>query len=186
MFSFDLKKIVMLISIATVSVAGFWYYKENMSNKTGIFDYKPSRDRAFLINLFNENRYWLVGESIKDFSAEYTLDNKASSRNPMDKNNLIIKVQVEDGKPAGLVAYRILKLLEAQILYLVVDQKYRGKGYAKNLLEYALGDLKKRDMNMAWLITRMGNKPARSLYESLAFKEFWSDDKFIKYKKYLI
>jgi len=155
-----------------------------ISNKhTGIFDYNPKTDRQFILDIFKNNWYWLVSESSVDFSAQYMLDNKSSSKDKI--GDLNIKVYYDKNKPTGFVAYFMKNLNYAQILFIAVAEQYRGHGYSKKMINYALNDLKKKGAYIVYLITRTNNKTARALYKSTGFEQVEDDGKFVKYKKVL-
>lgn len=56
-----------------------------------------------------------------------------------------------------------------QIIDLVVDEKHRGNGYAKALLEYGLNELKNNGIKMISLEVRVDNDRAIHLYEAAGF-----------------
>lgn len=56
-----------------------------------------------------------------------------------------------------------------QIIDLVVDEESRGKGYAKELLDYSLNELKSSGIKMISLEVRVDNERAIHLYESAGF-----------------
>lgn len=184
----NLKKIFLSFSflfLVAITLGGaIWYYSVSYV-ENNITDYNPCRDRSFILNLFKTNWYWLVSDDSKDFSPEYILDNRASSRKPEHKGNLTIKVYSVGGSPVGFVAYHTKKLFEGFILFLAVEEKYRKMGYAKKLMDYALEDLKNRGMSVVRLVTRVINKPARNLYESMGFKDYWTDGTYIRFEKRL-
>jgi ribosomal protein S18 acetylase RimI-like enzyme len=179
-------KKILLLMLATISVcSGIWIFQKNTAF-VNISDYKPERDRAFILDIFKKDFFWLVAdEGSETFSAEYMLDNRTSSRRPVRKGNLIIKVYTDEGNPAAFIAYYTKKLYEGYILFISVGEKYRKKGYARTLIKYALEDLKRRGSSVVRMLTRNINKPARSLYESLGFKQYWTDGKYVRYEKYL-
>lgn len=149
-----------------------------------IQDYDPARDREFILNVFKNNYYWLVNDP--EFSPEYMLDNKASSKKPKDKGNLTIKTYVVDGKPVAFTAYYPKKLYEGFVLFLAVDAPHRGRGYARQLLAYDIDQLKKQGSAIIRLITRTDNTPARKLYDGMGFIGSETEDKkYVKYVKRL-
>jgi len=113
------------------------------------------------------------------------LDNRASSKRPECKNNLTIKVDYENGEPAGFVAYYPKAFYEGFVLFVAVDQNFRSRGIAKNLLGYAINDLKSKGSTIIRLQTRLINKPARKVYSGMGFEETWNDGEFIGYEKRL-
>ena len=55
---------------------------------------------------------------------------------------------------------------------LYIEEAYRRKGYAKELLEYALNLLDKENPDFIDINVLYANEKARNLYKSLGFKEF--------------
>ncbi len=168
---------IKLIFLAIILLILFTMFNRN---NTGIFDYNPKTDREFILNIFAKNWYWLVSENSVDFSAEYMLDNKASSRDRTQDLN--IKVYYEKDQPIGFVAYFMLASHYGRILFIAIEDKYRGKGYSKKLINYAIEDLRKKKASIITLTIRTNKKAARALYTSIGFKETRDDGKFIDYK----
>jgi ribosomal-protein-alanine N-acetyltransferase len=59
---------------------------------------------------------------------------------------------------------------EANLLKIIISAKHRRKGYGKELLKYAIGLLKEKEIRNVFLEVRVSNIPAKKLYESLNFK----------------
>jgi len=152
------------------------YYENNIQN------YKPTRDRQFILDLFKKNWYWLTAND--QLSPENILDTSSLTHTDgSHKANLIIKVYLETNQPIGFIAYYKKQLYQGYIQFLAVDDQYRGKGYAKKLVQYALDDLKRMGCISIQILTRMSNSSARAVYEKAGFKELWSNKEFIEYKK---
>ena len=158
--------------------AGIWWY----SHADGIYPYCSDRDRETVISLFDKNWYWLVSEGSISFSPEYMLDNRASSRSPEHVGNLNLFVYRAENNTAGFLAYYRKSALRGFILFLVVDDAYRGRGYARQLLEYALNDLKNQGVAQIELVTRLSNEKARGLYLGAGFHEIWRDEGYVRYE----
>jgi len=165
-----------------------YLYSENKKNNN-ICEYNKLRDKQFILNMFKKNWYWLVDEDDdKDFSPEYMLDTKSSSNNEKDKGNLNIKVFVEDNITKGFITYyteinKKNKLKNGVIFILGVDEKYRNKGIAKELLKYAINDLKNRlKCDSIYLYTRSVNNPAIKCYLDLGFKPKYGGIGYIKFE----
>lgn len=170
------------MSLGVLLLAGaLWYSLARHSE--GIAPYDPARDRSEILSIFTKDWYWMVSDYSGDFTPEYMLDNRASSREPLHKGDLTIRVFLIDGKPVGFVTYLTKELLEGKILHLGVDRAYRSKRVGRQLMTYALDDLKKRGSRLVRLMTRVDNAPARKLYTSLGFKEIWTDGAYLKYEK---
>ena len=162
---------------AASAVGGWWYYAAD-----GIHGYSASRDRAAILSLFDANWYWLVSEYSLGFSPEYMLDHAASSQAPEHEGNLSLYVYRAERKTVGFLAYYLKSPLRGYILFLVVDDTYRGKGYARALMDFGLKKLRDRGVRTIELVTRVSNTPARSLYESSGFVENWRDGGFVHYE----
>lgn len=173
------KKIIAAASLIAASAAGFQIYNYYHG---AIYSYTSGKDRAFIIDLFKNNWYWLVSERSTDFSVEYMLDNKASSKSA-PRGDLTLKVYRKEGVPVAFVGYFTKELYEGYVLFLAVDEKARSKGYARTLLAYALDDLKKRGCLVIRLITRTNNIRGQKLYTGMGFKKTWEREGFVRFEK---
>jgi ribosomal protein S18 acetylase RimI-like enzyme len=173
-----------LILVGTV-IAGISLWRYTTGSSEGIYTYNPSTDRAFVIDMFKQDWYWLISDYSPDYSVEHMLDTKSASREPQDFGKLIIKTYRVKGKPVGFICYYKGELLEGRILFLSVDKTYRGKGYARTLLNFALDDLKKQGIRVARMFTRVDNERGRKLYTGLGFKQIWTDGAYLMYEKVL-
>jgi ribosomal protein S18 acetylase RimI-like enzyme len=163
---------------------GSWYYRAHKGE--GIYTYEPSVDRAFILDLFKKDWYWLVSDYSPNYSPEHMLDYKASSQEPQKVGNLTIRMYRKGGEPLGFVAYFMKELFEGYILFLGVGREARGHGYARRLFGEALDDLKKRGATVIRLITRTDNQRGRKLYSGMGFKEIWTDGAYVKYEKKVV
>ncbi len=168
-----------------IGAIGFSYYYYSMSHYTGIVEYKKSRDKVAIVELFNKNWYWLVSEYTKNFSPDYMLDHRAHDKGPEYYGQVSIKVMLQDGRPVGFISYYKKKFYEGFIWFLAVDQAVRNKKYGQQLLQYTLDDLAKQGVKYVRLITRTTNYPAQAIYKKFGFREFGRDDKFVDFEKVL-
>jgi ribosomal protein S18 acetylase RimI-like enzyme len=176
------KKLFIAIVSLSLVIAGVTSYRY----ASGAIDaYNATSDRAFILDIFQKNWYWLVSEYSTDFSPEFMLDTRSSSRNIHDRGNLTIKVYHKQGVPVGFVAYYVKTAYQGFILFLAVDEQYRSRGYARRLMGYALQDLKKRGCIKARLVTRVSNTKGQKVYTGLGFKEVERYNGFITYEKTL-
>lgn len=177
------KRIFFLSMVLSLLTTFSYYFLA--TQKDGIYNYEPQRDRAFILSIFEKDWYWLVSEHSFAFSAEYMLDNKASNKNPENKGNLNIKVYLLNQKPVGFVVYFKESFLKGDLRFIAIDESVRGKGYANALLKYALDDLKKMGCINVRLVTRTNNIKAQNLYTKFGFHETWRDDGFVGFEKIL-
>lgn len=168
-----------LLGLAVLISGGYYIYQAISPIKS----YDAARDRAFIVNLFKKDWYWLISDYSPDYNVEFMLDKKSpTTTSSVDVGKLLLKTYVEQGVPMGFVAYYPKELKVGQLLFLAVDEKYRSKGIARKLMNYALKDLKKLGMLAVRMNTRTDNTRARKLYESLGFKLIWTDGAYIIYE----
>lgn len=175
------KKGILVAGFAIIAV--FISYHYGLHEKTGIYNYKPSRDRQMIFDIFKDNWYWLISENTPDFSPAFWLDNRAYNKTPQAIGKEIIRVMVVDGVPVGFVAYHIERFYEGFIHFLAVKESVRNKGYAKKLMRYAIDDLTNMGVKFIGLITRTDNYSAQKVYRQMGFEETHRDDRFVSFKK---
>ncbi len=175
-------KTVAGIILALGAGSGGLYYYTRLSE--GVYEYECPNDKQFICSFFKENYYWMVHDYSKTFSAEYMLDKRASSqKDPRSVGTLKVKTYRMHGEPIGFVAYYPSELYTGRLLFLGVDKRYRSRGIARKLAQYALADLKRMGARTLFIHTRTDNAPGRKLYESLGFKEAWTDGAYVDYKR---
>ena len=175
-------KTVAGIILALGAGLGGLYYYTRLSE--GIYEYDCSKDKQFICSFFKKNYYWLVHDYSKTFSPEFMLDNKAASQKDLRMVGILkVKTYRIHGEPVGFVTYYPSELYTGRLLFLGVDERYRGQGIARKLTQYALDDLKRMGVRTIWINTRTDNAPGRKLYESLGFKEGWTDGAYVDYKR---
>ena len=94
-----------------------------------------------------------------------------------ERGKLGIKAARESGKLAGFVTYWKINFYEGQIQWLVVDSRFRKKGYGRKLLQYAVDDLFAQGCQVVELQTRLNNAAGISLYKKVGFVETDRDEK---------
>ena len=132
-----------------------------------IKDYIPLGDREFVLSEFN--RAWPDEDEM--FSPKIALDEKVETH-----------VMHVDGKPAGFIMFSMLGADASEIIYLLLAEPYRGKGYSKRLMHEAMNFVKAKGAKSTILQAHHWNARAQRLYTSLGFKEYERDDKYIRYR----
>lgn len=111
-----------------------------------------------------------------DLSAVAKLENKYFSvpwsehvlKQSLEKPEYLFFVASEEGEAVGYGG--MLKVLEeGDILNIVVDEKFRGRGIGRKLTQALLEEGKRQGMQAFTLEVRVSNTPAIRLYESLGF-----------------
>lgn len=91
-----------------------------------------------------------------------------------DEKNILLGYIVDK----QIIGYTFLKniIKDENTGYLIdglyIEENYRHKGYAKELLEYSLNLLKKENPAFIEINVLYANKIARNLYKSLGFQDF--------------
>ena len=146
-----------------------------------ISTYQEDRDTKEILDIFKTDRYWLV--SSPDYSPEFMLKNRAPSKQDARYfGKLNIKVLYEGDQFIGFAAYYLKNFFIGQILFLAVKPEFRGKGYAQQLMRYAIADLKKQGATIITLVTRSENKPAQGVYKKLGFTLSHEEDGFVYFE----
>src|SRR5258705_13566670 len=137
MFTSRTKKIVLFISIAFAACAGVAvYHYHQTASQDNIYDFNPARDTKPIMDIFNQNWYWLLAS--EESSPAFMLKHRTPDSNPMHFGSLHIKVLYEKDKLAGFTAYYMETPQQGKLLFLAVGHEFRGKGYGKILAERAM------------------------------------------------
>jgi GNAT superfamily N-acetyltransferase len=100
------------------------------------------------------------------------------------KDHKIIVVEDDNNKVVGYVHGQIYELLYfdrmINILGIVVDKNYRGKGYGKRLMEKIEEWAKENNCNGIRLTSNANRKAAHLFYEKIGYKSEKEDKYFIK------
>ncbi len=172
--------IIGIVAGLLVVAGGLYFYYPGSSP---IKPYDASRDRTFIIDLFKRNWYLLMSDYSPNYDVAFMLDNRAPTTKDMSEaGKLLLQTYVLEGKPVGFIAYYEGDLKIGWVLFLGIDEAYRGKGYSKALMNYVIKDFKKRGMLAIRMYTRTDNTKARKLYESLGFKQIWTDGAYLIYE----
>lgn len=168
--------------VAGTTAAGVYYFTQK---RVAIYSFNEKRDTPFILDIFKQDWDWLVSENSTDFSAEYMLKNKASSKNQRHLGNLAINVLYEGFNPVGFTATYKKKFYEGTILFLAIDRKFRSKGYGSLLFKNAMDELIKQGVTRIELATRVTNAPAIKVYTRAGFKEKRREDGFIYFEYFV-
>ncbi len=181
------KKIIFIIAALVSVTAGISFYLFNARSCNGVIAYDAQRDKPAVKQLFQQNLSWLVnGPSYQSYDVDFMLDNHASAFDPINKRNLIFNVYCDHGRTVGFEAHFIKSFLKGYILFMVVDQAERGKGYGVQLLKAAIEQIAKAGCSIVELVTSIDNIPAQKLYEKVGFSEVRRDEHVVYYEYRII
>lgn len=169
---------VVFMILGTVALSGtaywYWHYRA-----VRIYEFDSVRDKQVILNMFDRDWYWLIPYDRTTFSPELMLTLRAPQQNPLYAGRLTIKVLRAGEKFIGFVAY-YMKTPEVGFLnFLGVEPEFRSKGYAAQMLHYAIDDMVSRGARIIKLVTRPSNMPARTVYKKLGFREVREDETFV-------
>jgi len=175
--------VIILALVFVIAGTAISVYYFSFKNKTCglVEDYIAQRDRQDVINLFKENWYWLIASH--DFSTEFMLDKRAPDKNPRYLGSMYFKVLRIDNQLAGFTASYIKKKDVGRILFLVINEKFRGKGYADLMMKCAIDHLVSLGSKRIILLTREQNIKAQKVYLRLGFTQYKYDPQgFVHYE----
>ena len=100
----------------------------------------------------------------------------------LENKNSFFKVLYIDDIIAGYVIYHII-IDEAEILNIVINNKYKKQSLGKYLLEQAINDISKQNTKIIFLEVGEKNIPAINLYSKFGFKEYNRRNNYYKNKE---
>ncbi|MDD5022062.1 MAG: ribosomal protein S18-alanine N-acetyltransferase [Endomicrobiaceae bacterium] len=81
------------------------------------------------------------------------------------------KICLADSSIIGFIIYRIV-LEEAEILNIVIGNKFRGKSFGRQLLKYAVNNIKENKVKNIFLEVNERNIVAQNLYKDGGFVQY--------------
>jgi ribosomal protein S18 acetylase RimI-like enzyme len=170
---------VVFAALLCAAFGGYYY----MHHEQGpIYEFNDKRDTKVILELFDKNWHWLIAN--EGSSPAFYLKHRTPHENPAYFGKLKIKVLRENNEFIGFTAYYMETPHEGRLLFLGVEDKFRGKGYGTILTQYAINELIKLGAEEIGLWTRLSN-PAQRIYKKLGFVEaFYTENGFVFYKYY--
>lgn len=158
-----------------------WPATTSATTAERIISFDPARDTQAILDIFKQDRYWLV--SSDDYSPEFALANRAPNQHDTRYyGTLEIKVLYDHDTLAGFTAYYMKNFCVGILLFIDVKPEFRGKGYAQELMTYAINDMKKRGASIISLVTRTSNEAAQKLYKKLGFMVSHEEDGYVYFE----
>ena len=171
------KKIILALSITFALCAGVATFMYRNVEQGPIYDFNASRDTVAIMDIFNQNWYWLLAS--EHSSPAFMIKYRTPDANPMHFGSLHIKVLYKEDKLAGFAAYYMETPQQGRLLFLAVAHEFRGKGYGKVLAEYAMQQMFAMGATHIALWTRVSNLPAQRIYKELGFKEMFDENGYV-------
>lgn len=143
----------------------------SMCAQPTIVDFNPKEHLKEVMDLI-ESEKELVAPTLHRQEIETMLVNAKAYISNFFTNGLSIKLLREDEKLVGLITYTQLFWFSRFIELLVVNKSFRGKGYGKQLLEYAARDAAKNKKTVLIIGgAYKKNKQAIEIYKKLGAQE---------------
>lgn len=167
------KYLVLVVAMVAFVGAFFWYAAHGKQHL--IYDFDYTRDNGAIRQMFDTDWDWLVPFAKDEYSLDLVLKYQAPQQNPLYAGRLVIKVARLADQAIGFVAYYMKRPGEWFFNFLDVMPAYRGKGYARQLAQYAIDDMIARGAHRITLVTYPHNESALRLYYKLGFVEIGRD-----------
>lgn len=175
-FYCTMRYVLVGIGLLAIGVGGWLFFKQPFS---GIRDFNFARDAQALVERIEIDKYWLSAEP--DLDEQFILKTHSPNKDPRYFGKLFIKVLYDEDVFAGFVTYYQKRFNEGWVQFLSVNKQFRGKGYGKKLLSYAVEQLFDMGCTRVGLVTRISNTWAQRIYDALHFKDMWRDDEYVTY-----
>lgn len=110
---------------------------------------------------------------LRQLTSRPTVLTEALFRRILDSGNSHLFFLLEDGHPAGMLTvgtYCSPTGGKAWIEDVVVDDRYRGRGFGKSLVAHAIEFVKSKDIPLLMLTSNPKRTAANKLYQDLAFE----------------
>lgn len=177
-------KIAAVLILVSFGASVFYYYAPPSlcAPASSISDFQDERDTQDLLKIFEKDRYWLI--SSEDYDPAWALKTRSpNKRESRYFGKLNIKVLRENGQLVGFVAYYMKNFFLGQLLFLAVNPDFRGKGYAQQLMKYAIDDMKQMGASMITLVTRTSNLSAQAVYKKSGFVVTHEEDGYVYFER---
>lgn len=124
--------------------------------------------KELLLNEIKENKFIKVNDNIDDYITKINKNSKIVAL--MDYDNKLNSIKYNNC--IGVCIYYCNDFInfKAYISQLLINKKYRNKGYVKNILDFVIYDLYNLNFNSIELEVNNDNKHALHVYEKYNFK----------------
>lgn len=163
-----------IISLAMVLLSGCGTQKREAD---GMYPYDKNLDRAFILQQFEQERFWLIADESKNYDPADTLDTGILSyiQAPVQ-----FYIYYKDHKPVGFISYYKKDYLFGKIQFVYVIPEYRRQGIAEKMIRFVFERMRKQGLFSVELVTRLINTSAYDLYhKKLGFYKSYDDGKYV-------
>lgn len=184
----QLRILALIFGLALVAGVIYYHLPPSARNQPTVVSYKESRDLSEILSIFKDDWYWLIASKPEYDQAfiEFLLKNRTPSKEtPQYYGSLEIKTLYQNNQFIGFTAYYMKNFYTGQLLFIALKPEFKGKGFARYLMEYAINALKSKGAKIINLLTRTTNEPAQKLYRRFGFKESYQEDGFVYFTLHL-
>lgn len=164
------KKIITIFLLYTVGLADFnKICSSPRTHEAYISDFNLRRDREDLRRIFEKDKRELTDDG--SFSSEYMMQKRKPGKDVPCIGSLHIKTLRVGRQLAGFTAYYMETPTKGIVLLLAVEDRFRGNGYGKILVQYAMNSLISKRAECIGIWVSHDNLPAKRIYKELGFTE---------------
>ena len=128
------------------------------------------------VKVFSPEIYWFVCRMTKELSPDREGPSEEAFRAILDSESAhLFVLQDVEGMPVGTLSvgiYRTPTGCKAWIEDVIVDYEFRGLGYGKMLVEYAIAFISNSGAETISLTSNSSRIAANQLYQSLGFERY--------------
>lgn len=160
-------KILLLLNVLIISA---------FAHEIEMREYNPG-NKPFITQEIKANREVLIPET-PDYDIDFFLDTKTPSPIPyyaQYTGKVIIKVLYYNNQEVGFGSCYMRTKKCGDIIFVAVNENFRGKRLAEIIIKTQIDDLKKQGAQRVELWVVKANEPACKLYTRLGFKESTKD-----------
>jgi len=173
------KLVIACLLLGAFAAGSFFVYRTAIMAQGPIYEFDEQRDTQDILNLFKTDYYWLVeGE----YDAAAMLKYRAPNGSPYKKGQMHIKVLRHNNEFVGFAAYYKKLGSDWSFNFIALDSKFRGKGFAQQLMRYAIDDMKRLGAKKITLVTRTTNTSAQKLYGRIGFVETYRNVGYVYFE----
>jgi len=134
------------------------------------------REKIEEIKTFSPEIHRFVCRLIQQLLPNRNVPSEEAFRDMLDSEHThLFVIQDAEGTWVGMLSvgiYRTPSGCKAWIEDVVIDEAYRGRGYGKMIVEYAIGFIRNSDADSISLTTNPSRIAANHMYQSLGFEKY--------------
>lgn len=174
------KRIAIVLILGAGVGAGYYFFTAHVRQSQEFKNIEPfvyERDAEIIKEWFHKDWYWLITSG--EYDVDFMLKNRASQQNMRTAGILHLYVLREEGELMGFCAYYMETAAKGRILFILVNEKARGKRIGEKLVRFSTQKLWDLGAHNILIFTRTSNHRAQRLYLRCGYKELTRWDGFM-------